>query len=104
MDAQSTVETPTDASAPRETCANCGGHNVRSTQSRSAFWHGDRLVVVDDIPALVCDSCGEQYFDDGTAMVLDLLRGDGFPPEQAKAELVVSVFSFRDRLSPRRAG
>lgn len=103
MEAQSTVELPIEASAPVEVCANCGGR-IRSTQARSAFWHGDRLVVVDDIPALVCDSCREQYFDDSTAMVLDLLRGDGFPPEQAKAELVVSVFSFRDRLSPRNAG
>lgn len=104
MEAQSTVELPIEASAPGEACANCGRQNVRSTQARSAFWHGDRLVVVEDIPALVCDSCGEQYFDDSTAIVLDLLRGDGFPPEQAKAELVVSVFSFRDRLSPRSTG
>ena len=45
----------------------------------------------------MCDACHEQFFDDGTVVVLDLLRGEGFPPEKARGELRVPVFSFRDR-------
>ena len=86
---------------PAACCTSCGSPNIRNAKVRSAFWHGDRLVVVEDIPAIVCDACHEQFYDDRTAVMLDLLRGDGFPPEQAKAELVVPVFSFGDRLSPR---
>jgi YgiT-type zinc finger domain-containing protein len=104
MEEQSIAESPIATRAAGEVCSNCGGKSVHGRQVRSAFWHDERLVVIDDIPALVCESCGEQYYDDGTAIVLDLLRGDGFPPEQAKSELVVSVFSLRDRLSPRSAG
>ena len=66
---------------------------------RSAFFHGDRLVVIEDIPALVCSGCNEQFYDDRTVVVLDLLRGNGFPLEEAREEIRVPVFSFRDRLT-----
>jgi len=77
-------------------CSNCGAEDVRSDSVRSAFWQDDRLVVVEDIPALVCGKCSERFYDDSTIVVLDLLRGDGFPAEKARAELRVPVFSFRD--------
>lgn len=79
-------------------CANCQSPNIRSARVRSAFWHEDRLVVVEDVPALICEKCGEQFYDDNTVVVLDLLRGDGFPLDKARAELRVPVFSFRDRI------
>jgi YgiT-type zinc finger domain-containing protein len=78
------------------TCSNCGGDDVRRAEVRSAFWHEDRLVVVQDIPALLCAGCGEQFYDDNTVVVLDLLRGNGFEAGEACAELRVPVFSFRD--------
>jgi YgiT-type zinc finger domain-containing protein len=80
------------------TCTNCGGDDVRPADVRSAFWHDDRLVVVEDIPALLCRACGEQFYDDNTVLMLDLLRGDGFREDQARARISVSVFSYRDRL------
>ena len=68
------------------------------TDVNSAIWHNDRLVVVEDIPALKCDKCHEQYFDDATAMILDFMRGDGFHNAAAAREMNVPVFSFRDRI------
>ena len=79
------------------TCANCGSVNVEIRHVRSAFWQDDRLVVVENIPALVCGACAEQFYDDTTVVGLDLLRGEGFPAEKARAELRVPVFSFGDR-------
>ena len=79
------------------TCMNCGSDNVHMSHVRSAFWQDDRLVVVEDIPALVCGACAEQFYDDNTVVGLDLLRGEGFPAEKAHAELRVPVFSFDDR-------
>jgi YgiT-type zinc finger domain-containing protein len=69
---------------------------------RSAFWHDDRLVVVEDIPALVCGACAEQFYDDTTVVGLDLLRGEGFPAEKARGELRVPVFSFGDGAAGKR--
>lgn len=79
---------------PGLTCANCGSVNVSIRRVRSAFWQDDRLVVVEDIPALVCGACAEQFYDDATVVGLDLLRGGGFPAEEASTELRVPVFSF----------
>jgi YgiT-type zinc finger domain-containing protein len=86
-----------DTSFP-QTCGQCGSSDLRRETVRSAFWHDDRLVVIDDIPALVCGSCWERYFDDATTMLIDQMRGAGFPPDQARSELRVPVFSLRDRL------
>ena len=80
-----------------ETCEQCGSSNLRKDLVRSAFWHDDRLVVVEDIPAVVCANCHEQFYDDATVVLIDLMRGDGFPPEKAQSELNVPVFSLRER-------
>ncbi len=85
------------------TCANCGSADVRIRHVRSAFWQDDRLVVVEDIPALVCGACAEQFYDDTTVVGLDLLRGEGFPADKARAELRVPVFSFGDRTASKSA-
>lgn len=78
-------------------CTQCGGSELRPHSVRSAFWQDDdRLVVVEGIPAMVCADCGERYFDDATAVGLDLMRGAGFPSDRARAELRVDVFSFDD--------
>ena len=79
------------------TCTNCGSDKVSLTHVRSAFWQDDRLVVVEDIPALVCGACAEQFYDDRTVVGLDLLRSEGFPADKARAELHVPVFSYVDR-------
>jgi len=76
------------------TCTQCGDGELREARVRSAFWEGDRLVVVEGIPALVCSACGEQFFGDETAIRLDLLRGAGFPDALARGELRVPVFSL----------
>ncbi|MDH5558306.1 MAG: YgiT-type zinc finger protein [Alphaproteobacteria bacterium] len=80
-----------------DSCELCGGTDLRNELVRSAFWHEDRLVVVEDIPAVVCGSCHEQFYDDLTVIQIDLLRGDGFPAEQAGGEIRAPVFSLRDQ-------
>ena len=83
---------------PGAVCPGCGGSDIGMAQVRSAFFHEDRLVVVEDIPALVCAGCNEQFYDDRTVVMLDLLRGAGFPAERARDEICVPVFSLRDSL------
>lgn len=74
-------------------CPVCESTDTRHDRVRSAFWHDDRLVVVEDVPALVCNACGEQFYDDGTVYLIDRMRQNGFPPEDAVRELRVPVFS-----------
>jgi YgiT-type zinc finger domain-containing protein len=81
---------PNQPEAP--TCHQCGKSTFREDRVRSAFWHDERLVVIEDIPALVCNFCHEQLYDDSTVVLIDQMRGRGFPPEQAQSELRVPVF------------
>lgn len=77
-------------------CTACEGTELRRQSTRTAFWDDDRLVVVEGVPALVCQRCGEQFYDDATAIGLDLLRGSGFPADRARGVIAVPVFDFSD--------
>lgn len=79
---------------PAASCPSCESTNVRSALVRSAFWQNDRLVVIEDVPALVCSACGEQFYDDAAVFVIDRMRANGFPSEDAIRELRVPVFAF----------
>jgi YgiT-type zinc finger domain-containing protein len=79
-------------------CPSCGSSDVRAATVRSALWHHDRLVVVEDLPALVCGACQERFYDDATVTILDLMRGEGFPEAEADHVISVPVFSFRSQL------
>lgn len=86
-------------------CPVCESTDTRHAHVRSAFWHNDRLVVVEDVPALVCNVCGEQFYDDATVFLIDRMRQNGFPAEDAVYELRVPVFSCntissQERLAP----
>jgi len=50
------------------------------------------LVAVEDVPARVCESCGEQFFDEETAHKIEEVIAS--PTVEAKRELRVPVFSL----------
>lgn len=57
-------------------CTSCAGGVLRHHDVKTALWHGDELVVVEGVPALVCENCGERYFEDATALSLDMMRAE----------------------------
>ena len=65
---------------------------------RTAVWQGDRVAIVEDIPAHVCGACNEQYYDDAVSDALRRLAEQGFPAEDAKNEILVPVFSLKGRI------
>jgi YgiT-type zinc finger domain-containing protein len=97
------VQPPLERSAETTvaTCPQCGSAAVEAMSVRTALWQGDRLVVLEGLPALACRHCHEQFYDDATATMLDLLRGDGFPAEMATRSLAVEVFDFGNLLGGR---
>jgi len=68
---------------------------------RSAFWRDDQPAIVEDIPAFVCGTCLEQYYDDDVSEALRRLAEEGFPAEAARSQIVVPVFSLQSRLRRR---
>ena len=81
-------------------CPSCSRATLQPQLVKSAIWHDDRLIVIEDIPALVCSGCGERFFDDSTTVTLDLMQAEGFPADHARAHVHVPIFRFGHRVPP----
>ena len=67
---------------------------MRQATVRTAVWRAERVFLVEDIPAQVCDSCMEQFYDEETTETLRRLTENGFSSLEPKREIVVPVFSL----------
>jgi YgiT-type zinc finger domain-containing protein len=45
-----------------ETCYFCGRGVLAKRQLTVDFRWGDQLVIIEDVPAKVCNECGERYY------------------------------------------
>ncbi len=73
-------------------CYFCGGKTAPKRVTAENWW-GENLFLVEDVPAMVCEDCGESYFDADTSLKLDRLREA--PPEPWKT-LQVPVYAFSE--------
>ncbi len=87
---------------PSDNCPRCGEPLAAQTV-RTAIWQGERLAVVEDIPAFVCSGCLEQFYDDDVSDALRRLTEHGFPGDDALREIAVPVFSLDGRVRRRAA-
>ncbi|MBM3772429.1 MAG: YgiT-type zinc finger protein [Acidimicrobiia bacterium] len=84
-------------------CPRCEGAAIATTV-RTAIWPtDDSLVVVEDIPARVCNQCMEQFYDEDVSDALRVLMERGFPSTEAKKLISVPVFSLEGRVRKRAA-
>ena len=72
-------------------CERCG-RDTRDAVVTAAFWSDRGLVAVEDVPARVCEACGEQMFDEGAARRIERVLAS--PLADAKRELRVPVLSL----------
>jgi YgiT-type zinc finger domain-containing protein len=82
-------------------CPRCE-HAMRPGVVKTAIWQDERLFIVEDVPAQVCDVCVEQFYDDLVTDALRTLTEKAFSSETPDRELVVPVFSLASRLPERR--
>jgi YgiT-type zinc finger domain-containing protein len=81
-------------------CPRCSGA-LAATTVRTTIWQGDRVAIVEDIPALVCQACLEQFYDDAVSDALRRLAEEGFPHDKADRQIEVPVFSLTGRIRAR---
>lgn len=55
---------------PHAYCPICGGTTTKSKTTFSVD-KGETLIVVRDVPANVCQQCGEEWIDDSTSAKLE---------------------------------
>ena len=71
---------------------------TRAAIVRTNIWLGERLVVVEDIPAQLCEQCGEQYYDEMTSEALRALVLDDLDSVEPKRVMEVNVYSMEGRI------
>ena len=92
------AEEPEEEQLPLQvSCPRCGGP-TRVDMVRSDIWDGDRLTVVEDIPAHVCDSCLEQFYSEPVTDAVRRLVQEGLDSARPKREMVVPVYSLTGRV------
>lgn len=75
-------------------CTRCELGALRPRHIETAFWRDGGLIVIRNIPAMVCPTCGEEYVGDRTALGLDRMRGNGFSGHSASERMIVPVFDY----------
>ena len=83
----------TDTDHINHTCKYCDA-KTRENVVNMCLWEGERLIVIEGLPARVCGECLEQYYDNDVLVRIDQLRAKSFPVEQAKRVMEVPVFSL----------
>lgn len=71
-------------------CYLCGGKVIRKRVTAENWW-GDVLALIEDVPAMVCEQCGEVYFDSETAKELERLRQSA---PKVQRTVKVPVYSY----------
>lgn len=85
---------------PLIACPRCG-RDMHPATVKTAIWREDRLFVVEDIPAQVCDSCMEQFYDEPTTDALRRLAEGGFSSFEPKTQVLVPIFSLEGQIRRR---
>lgn len=78
-------------------CPRCA-HPMRAGLVKTTMVVNDQLYIVEDIQAMVCDECVEQFYDEDTTDALRRLSQDGFPPAEIVREILVPVYSIKPRM------
>ena len=74
---------------------------MHAAKVKTAIWREERVFVVEDIPARICPSCMEQFYDVETTDALRRLTEESFASVEPQREIVVPVYSLEGRIRRR---
>jgi YgiT-type zinc finger domain-containing protein len=75
-------------------CYLCGGKTEHRLITAENWW-GDKLMLVENVPAWVCENCGEAYLDGEVCLELDRMW-ESPPPLDRKLEVPVYLYPGKD--------
>ncbi len=75
-------------------CSVCGGKLRKQVITHEEWWE-ESLYVFKDVPALVCESCGDISFTDAVSEAMDRLVQSNEKPLEYLSQ--VPVFSLKKR-------
>ncbi len=75
-----------------EVCALCCQGHLEAKRGREYFRHGEGLIIIEDVPAWVCNKCGERYHH---ARVFKRMREIAIHRDQLTEHLRVPVAHYQ---------
>ena len=72
-------------------CRYCGCETDEGV-IKAAHWTERRLIVIEDIPARLCQGCGEQFFEE--EVIQKIQKALTYPTTKAKRQIRVPVYSL----------
>ena len=76
------------AQAMTRTCFFCRGEVLEQLASVD-FWWGDDLKIIENVPAGVCQQCGEKYFEGHVYQDMErIVKGTGSPVRRLSVEVM----------------
>lgn len=81
-------------SPPNERCYFCRVGKLEERQVTLALQKQGQLIVLEDVPAEVCDTCGEKYFTPDVSRKIELKASEILTGGKAKRQMTVPVASL----------
>ncbi len=75
-------------------CYFCIKGKLRKKRVDIVRYWGKELIALNDVPALVCDQCGEKYFDARTSHRIDKLIQEALKRKSTVPKIDVPVVQF----------
>ena len=79
----------------QEKCQFCCGVVNKKTVSLD-LWKKEKLYVFKNVPAKVCEQCGEKYFSSKIYGIIDKLLKEKSKPDETMVVPVISLRKFAD--------
>ena len=80
-------------------CGSCGS-STEFKWVHVTMWQNEQLVVIERVPAQICNACQEQFYDEGTRAAILRLAENGFPKRRVVREMTVPVYSLQEQAPP----
>jgi YgiT-type zinc finger domain-containing protein len=75
-----------------ERCYFCKGRLTNKTITHIHTW-GEKILLFEEVPAEVCQQCGETYFHPDVLEIMDQIAANNTEP---KTTISIPVFSMSD--------
>ncbi|MGH2359683.1 MAG: type II toxin-antitoxin system MqsA family antitoxin [bacterium] len=97
---------PTNSTGKTSRCAVCAKPGIRLRHMTRSYGRGPRLLVVENVPVLVCPHCGESYVTADTLHALERIKLDrrklAAPRRVAVATFTPRHTSGHERPAPKK--
>ena len=74
-----------------QTCSFCGAETAYESKKSQAFGQAEKLLVIENVPTITCETCGENYM---TGAALDMLDEIISNRQQYVHQRLVEVAAF----------